>query len=268
MLFCVTSIIERSAASVVDVLVSKGFLKKVYNSGMISEIMDNAGWKKDLVILLENPSDWLEFHIRPFSVLIIVHPMLTEKDELKHDRCNFYHTELLKVRRSFLNKTNLIEIREDETEKISAHATRPTWQEYFISLAQIVASRSNCMKRKVGAVIVKNNRVLCIGYNGTSTSTVNCCDGGCDRCNNNIRRGKELANCFCIHAEESAFLERNSLEIHGAELYTTVYPCRLCSRKIVQLHIAKVYYIYEYVNDEEVRRLFRDNKIEVHRLKE
>ncbi|KAI5189378.1 dCMP deaminase [Nematocida minor] len=268
MLFCVTSISDKAAEKVLKCLVGKGSEQKIYKKGMLLDIMDNEGWKKDLAIHLEDPLSWDEFHIRPFTVLIIVHPVLEENETIDAKRFNSYSKKIMAIRHLFLNKTNLLEIQEHETEKIFKIKSRPTWQEYFMSIAQIASTRSNCMKRKVGAVIVKNSRVLCIGYNGTSVGSVNCADGGCVRCNNNTHRGKELSDCFCIHAEESAFLERNASEINGSELYTTVYPCRLCSRKIVQLKISKVYYLHEYTEDEEVKKLFIMNNVEVCKLDE
>ena len=74
-------------------------------------------------------------------------------------------------------------------------------------LAEVAASRSNCMKRGIGAVIVQDNRVISTGYNGTPFGLINCNEGGCDRCNNNIAQGEELDKCLCLHAEESAVLE-------------------------------------------------------------
>ncbi|KAH9386723.1 dCMP deaminase [Nematocida major] len=268
MLFCVTSILERAGLHAVDTLLKKGFRQQPNQDGAMVEIMDSARWKMDLVVHLDRPEDWLQFYTRPFSVLIVVHPLLKEGDQIDFLQHNQYISGMLEVKKGFLNRTNLIEVREDRVEEVCNHRSRPTWQEYFMSIAQVAATRSNCMKRKVGAVIVKNNRVLSIGYNGTSTSTVNCCDGGCSRCNNNTHKGRELADCFCIHAEESAFLERNSADIRGSELYTTTYPCRLCSRKIAQLQISKVYYVHEYTCDPEIKHLFETNRIEVIKLSE
>lgn len=268
MLFCVTSILDRATAAVLDALSRKGSEIKEYKEGIIEEIMENEGWKKDLAISLLDPYTWLEFRKRPFSVLVVVYPIMKEGEVISSERYNYFTSRLLLLNEYSLNRVNMIEIKEDEIERLTTFKIRPSWEAYFMSIAQIASTRSNCMKRQVGAVIVKNNRVLCIGYNGTPTGEINCSDGGCSRCNENTRRGKELSNCFCIHAEESAFLERSSSEINGSYLYTTVYPCRLCSRKIVQLKISKVYYIYEYTEDSLVKDLFIKNRIEVHRLKE
>ena len=81
---------------------------------------------------------------------------------------------------------------------------RPSWQDYFMSVANIVAQRSNCVKQKVGTVIVKDGRILATGYNGTPSGLANCYEGGCERCNLNIEQGIDLDKCFCLHSEENA----------------------------------------------------------------
>lgn len=118
--------------------------------------------------------------------------------------------------------------------RINHSIFRPSYDEYFMSIAFIGKLRSNCMKRPVGAVVVKNERILSLGYNGTPSGLKNCYEGGCNRCNQNIGQGKELLRCFCLHAEESAILEIGSVATRGADLYTTLFPCNCCSKIIVQ----------------------------------
>jgi dCMP deaminase len=82
---------------------------------------------------------------------------------------------------------------------------RPSWDDYFMAVAHILADRCNCIKQKVGALLVKNNRILSTGYNGTPGKIENCYKGGCTRCNDlSISQGKDLDTCFCLHAEENA----------------------------------------------------------------
>lgn len=82
---------------------------------------------------------------------------------------------------------------------------RPKWDDYFMKVAHILADRSNCIKQKVGAVLVRDNRIVSTGYNGTPNAVPNCFEGGCKRCNDiNISQGNSLENCFCLHAEENA----------------------------------------------------------------
>lgn len=89
----------------------------------------------------------------------------------------------------------------------SPHRLRPSWDTYFLSLCTLASLRSNCMKRRVGAVLVRNNRVLSTGYNGTPRGLVNCAEGGCPRCNGAAAGGTALDECLCLHAEENALLE-------------------------------------------------------------
>ena len=84
---------------------------------------------------------------------------------------------------------------------------RPTWDTYFMSLAELASLRSNCMKRRVGAILVRNNRIVSTGYNGTPRGLRNCNEGGCERCNGKARSGEALDECLCLHAEENALLE-------------------------------------------------------------
>ena len=89
------------------------------------------------------------------------------------------------------------------------------------------------MKKPVGAVVVKNNRIISMGYNGTPTKTKNCYDGGCDRCNNLARAGTELEACLCVHGEMNAILMAGRLRCRDCTIYTTLYPCLMCSKAIV-----------------------------------
>ena len=107
----------------------------------------------------------------------------------------------------------------------SKQLVRPEFDTYFSRMADIAASRSNCMKAGIGAVIAKDNRVITTGYNGTPGGLPNCNAGGCARCNGNAQQGTELDRCVCLHAEESAMLEAGRLRTLGATLYTTHFPC-------------------------------------------
>ena len=88
---------------------------------------------------------------------------------------------------------------------------KPDWQDYFMRLAHLVSLRANCMKRSIGAIIVKDKRVIATGYNGTPFGFDNCVDDGCKRCNDNCMSGKSLDKCNCLHAEENAVLEAGKI---------------------------------------------------------
>ena len=111
--------------------------------------------------------------------------------------------------------------------------------QYFLRLAYIIKKRSNCMKRSVGAVLVKNNQVIGMGYNGTPYEMKNCFDDGCERCNNNTKQGIELDQCLCLHAEQSAILEAGTARTTGADIYVTAFPCLECAKIILTAVILK-----------------------------
>jgi dCMP deaminase len=103
---------------------------------------------------------------------------------------------------------------------------RPSWDTYFMRLCELVSSRSNCMKRRVGCILVKDRRVVASGYNGTPRGVLNCNEGGCPRCNGNASCGVGLDACLCLHAEENALLEagRDRLAGGGVILYCNTSP--------------------------------------------
>jgi dCMP deaminase len=125
---------------------------------------------------------------------------------------------------------------------------RPSWDEYFMSIAEVVARRSNCMKRNVAAVIIRDKRIISTGYNGTPRGVRNCNEGGCERCNTNTESGKNLADCVCSHGEENAIVQSayHGIEIKGSTLYSTFSPCLLCTKMIINAGIQEVIYNAEY----------------------
>ncbi len=125
---------------------------------------------------------------------------------------------------------------------------RPTWDEYFMNIAKVVATRSNCMKRKVAAIIVKDRRVVSTGYNGTPRGAKNCNEGGCPRCNSMAESGTALDECLCCHGEENAITQAayHGTSLKGSTLYTTFAPCLLCTKMIINSGIAEVVYNQDY----------------------
>ncbi|CAK7223454.1 Deoxycytidine monophosphate (dCMP) deaminase [Sporothrix curviconia] len=140
---------------------------------------------------------------------------------------------------------------------------RPSWDRYFMSLASLAAQRSNCMKRRVGCVLVREKRVVSTGYNGTPRGLRNCGEGGCGRCNGGVGAGVGLATCLCLHAEENALLEAGRERIPTSSLANTILycdtcPCLTCSIKIVQVGIGEVVYSQGYSMDAETAAVFRE----------
>ena len=122
--------------------------------------------------------------------------------------------------------------------------TRLSWEEYFIELTRLVAKRSSCLSRQVGAVLVKDNRVIATGYNGNPCSIPNCTQ--CKR--KNSISGTNLESCYAIHAEMNALLQCAKLGIssNGAKLYVTTKPCSNCMKHILQAGITEVIYLEDY----------------------
>ncbi|KAH6891409.1 putative dCMP deaminase [Thelonectria olida] len=137
---------------------------------------------------------------------------------------------------------------------------RPSWDNYFMALASLAAQRSNCMKRRVGCVLVgRERRVISTGYNGTPRGLQNCAEGGCPRCNKGDSSGVGLSTCLCIHAEENALLEAGRERIReGSVLYCDTCPCLTCSIKICQVGIHEVVYAHGYSMDREAAQVFRE----------
>lgn len=142
---------------------------------------------------------------------------------------------------------------------------RPTWDEYFIEIAKLTSKRSNCIKRRVGCIIVKDNRILSLGYNGTPRGTTNCYEGGCKRCQNVTQSGNHLDLCMCLHAEENAILYLSKNELQDSILYVTLSPCIGCVKKILQCGIKRVVYIEEYSKELDTisHNILKENNIEL-----
>lgn len=121
---------------------------------------------------------------------------------------------------------------------------RSSWVEYFTQMSQLVASRSTCPRRSVGAVLVRDHRVIATGYNGAPSGQPHCSEAGCVMENNHCVR--------TIHAELNALLQcaRYGIATQGVDLYCTDMPCRDCARSLVQSGIARIYYIRPYDSPE------------------
>ena len=122
---------------------------------------------------------------------------------------------------------------------------RPEKHEYYMGIANAVAQRSNCIKRKVGAIIVVQDMISTTGYNGTPRGHVNCFEGGCQRCNDpSIPSGTRLDECLCVHAETNclAAAAKRGIGLDTGTMYTTVSPCLPCAKMILSAGITKVVY--------------------------
>jgi len=119
---------------------------------------------------------------------------------------------------------------------------RPDWQTYFMDIAKLVATRSTCLRRHVGAIIVKENRILSTGYNGTPTGIRHCLERGCLRDELNIPSGQRHELCRGLHAEQNAIIQAayHGVSIESSEIYCTNQPCIICAKMIINAGLKKI----------------------------
>lgn len=132
----------------------------------------------------------------------------------------------------------------EQTQPGAARKPRPEWDEYFMNLAREVARRSNCQRRHVGAIAVKNRTIISTGYNGTPFGVTNCDEGGCPRCAGKTPPGQGYDTCLCVHAEQNAIAlaARHGTSTEGAVIYSTLRPCFGCVKEMIQAGIGEVVY--------------------------
>lgn len=146
---------------------------------------------------------------------------------------------------------------------ISGHA-RPSWDEYFLDIAQLVAKRSTCLRRSVGAVVVKDKRILTTGYNGAPSGLSHCAETGCLRQQMGIPSGQRHELCRALHAEMNALLQaaHYGISVHGGVMYCTNQPCIICAKMIVNAGITRVVVASGYP-DELAKSILNEAKIRV-----
>ena len=148
-------------------------------------------------------------------------------------------------------------------------ASRPGWDLYFMNIARVVASRSNCVKRHVAAVIVKDKRIISTGYNGTPSGVRNCNEGGCARCNSFADSGTKLEECVCSHGEENAIVQASyhGISIKDATVYTTFSPCLMCTKMIINSGMREVVFNSAYPMSDLPMKLLKEAGIAVRQVK-
>lgn len=141
--------------------------------------------------------------------------------------------------------------------------SRPSWDRYFMDIADLVASRSTCLRRKVGAVIVKERRILTTGYNGAPSGLPHCEIVSCLREKFSIPSGQQQELCRGLHAEQNAIIQAalHGISIQSSYLYCTDQPCITCSKMIINAGIIRVFYRKDYP-DEIARNLLQEAGIE------
>jgi dCMP deaminase len=123
-----------------------------------------------------------------------------------------------------------------------AKEKRPEWKKYFMDIAKLVSRRSTCIRRQVGAILVKDKRVLTTGYNGAPAGLVHCEEMGCMRQKNDIPSGQRHELCRGLHAEQNAIIQAayHGTSIAGAALYCTTLPCSICLKMLINAGITEI----------------------------
>ncbi len=144
---------------------------------------------------------------------------------------------------------------------------RPSWDEYFMEITHLVARRSTCLRRKVGAVLVKDKNILATGYNGAPSGVAHCLEVGCLRERLAIRSGERHELCRGLHAEQNAIVQaaKHGTNINGSTIYCTTMPCIICSKVIINAGIRRIVYEQGYP-DQLAGEMIEEAGIEVTRF--
>ena len=132
--------------------------------------------------------------------------------------------------------------------KRGVYRLRPSWDEYFMEIAEVVKKRSTCIRRHVGAIIVKDKQILTTGYNGAPRNLEHCEKIGCKREQMKVPSGERHELCRALHAEQNAIIQAaySGVSINGATLYVTTRPCVLCAKMCINAGIKRIIYKGDY----------------------
>lgn len=287
-----TPAIEKSAS---EVHVPTQFDARAPLFSTVAKLVDFAtgNWQNDFVTTSMHDEAVVDaLSNRPFFILLHVDAPISIRWQRFKDRCarsgltppsleqfvlrNDHHlydpstglaTLASRAQLKLLNSTSSIDqlyTALDQLDLTDESRLRPSWDHYFMTLASLAARRSNCMRRQVGCVLVREKRVMSTGYNGTPRNITNCNEGGCPRCNEGGGGGAGLNTCLCIHAEENALLEAGRERVGGgAVLYCNTCPCLTCSIKIVQVGITEVVFNKSYYMDAASARIFTEAGVQL-----
>lgn len=145
---------------------------------------------------------------------------------------------------------------------------RPEIDEYFMEMARLVSKRSTCMRRNVGAVIVKEKRVLATGYNGTPKGLKHCAEVGCVREQLKVPETQRHELCRGLHAEQNAIIQAAlfGVSIKDSSLYTTHFPCSVCAKMLINADIKEIIYAEDYT-DELSKKMLTESGMKVRKFK-
>jgi dCMP deaminase len=144
---------------------------------------------------------------------------------------------------------------------------RPTWDEYFMDIVELIKTRSTCLRRQVGALIVKDKRILCTGYNGAPMNCKHCAETGCLRDEMDIPSGQRHELCRGIHAEQNAIAQAaySGISVRDGTLYSSSQPCILCAKLLINAGIKKIIFKGDYP-DELAMEILKEAGIRVVRF--
>jgi dCMP deaminase len=143
---------------------------------------------------------------------------------------------------------------------------RPSWDEYFMEISELVKTRSTCIRRQVGAAIVLDRRIIATGYNGAPKGTTHCDVAGCIREKMKIPSGERHELCRAIHAEQNAVVQAaySGVSVKGATIYVTCQPCSMCAKSLINAGIVKIIYKGSYPDEMSLELLNEANVELVH----
>jgi len=147
------------------------------------------------------------------------------------------------------------------------YVPRPSWPEYFMSIAKLVATRSTCLRRNVGAVLVKDKRILATGYNGAPIGIRHCEETGCLRERLAVKSGERHELCRGLHAEQNVIIQSAYYGVitKGTSLYSTHKPCIICTKMLINAGVNKIFFFFFYP-DTLADEMLSEANIEVERL--
>ncbi|MEF8879690.1 MAG: dCMP deaminase family protein [Candidatus Thermoplasmatota archaeon] len=144
---------------------------------------------------------------------------------------------------------------------------RPSYDEYFMEMAEVVSKRSTCLRRKVGAILVKDKHILSTGYNGAPKGLKHCDEVGCIRSERNIPSGQRHELCRGLHAEQNAIIQAAvfGVSIKGSTLYCTNTPCVVCVKMLINAGVKEVVYSGEYP-DKLAKNMIEESRIKIRKF--
>jgi len=165
-----------------------------------------------------------------------------------------------RIANSFINIIYIIGFDDSmKPKKSRKHAhrknNRPSWDEYWMNIVEQVGKRSTCMRRNIGAVIVKDNIIVSTGFNGSPRGLPHCIEIGCLRDELKIPSGTMHEVCRGVHAEQNAIIRGDPLRMDGATLYVNAKPCKICAKMIVNAGVKRVVYLEIYPDNEGIKIL-------------